>query len=468
MTRRMKFILQPVLSGCCMLMYMCTINAQVLPSPLSLRTTVSLALQHYPSVEARQADVDAADALVTEAKNAWLPSVKFNEQIDAGTDNSLTSAYFPLGIVPSASGGRRAENNGRLSAGNMGTLFGQWEIYNFGGYAAHTNEAQASLQVSKNGLQVERYRIQSAVIQHYFNLLSAQLLTTVQLQNIRRTDTIRQAILAYVNSGLRASVDSSVAEAELSKARLTYLDLVNTLRQTKNQLSVLTGIDTSAIMADPSVNALLVPLLSGQPGDTLPAQHPILNYYNSIYLDNLAKQQVIKKNNLPKVHLLAAGWMRGSSISPADVYDKNILSGLGYSRFNYLAGISFTYDLFEIRRTKYRLNEQKYVSEAARADLKEQQTLISSSLSEADINIRTALQKLKEIPVQQGAAQAAFRQKFAMYNSGLTNIVDLTNALYLLNRAETDTILATGAAWKAILQRAYASNTVDQLLSTLK
>ena len=468
MKRRMYIMLRPVLSGCCMLLFFLTLYAQP-KEPVRLQTIVALAVKNYPSIQARQADVDAAAAFVTETKNAWLPSVKLNEQIDAGSDNSLTSAYFPMGIVPSASGGRRPDNVSQVAVGNIGTVFGQWEVYNFGGYAARTQEALAALQAGKAGLGVEQYRIQSAALQYYLDLLKYQSLAAVQMLNIQRTDTIKRAIQAYINSGLRAGVDSSVAEAELSKARLTYLDLLNGLHQVKNQLSALTGLDTAAIIADSSINAVLRPLLSGRMVAGTPAAlHPVLNYFNAVYQDQLAKQDVIRKSNLPKIHLLAAGWMRGSSISPDDVYNKNLLSGLSYSRFNYLSGISVTYDLFDLKRTRYRLNEQKYLSQAAYQNFNEQKILLNSSLNEAGINLQTAAGKLKEIPIQQASARAAYEQKLAMYNAGLTNIVDLTNALYLLNRAETDAILATDAAWKALVQQAYASNTINQLLSTLK
>lgn len=444
-------------------------NAQSLTKPLSLSNAVSLALGRYPSIKAGRADVDAANAVLRETQHAWLPSVKLNEQVDAGTDNSLNSAYFPMGIVPSASGGRRQANNSQASLGNLATVFGQWEVYNFGGYAARTNEAKAALHVNEAGLHVEEYRIQSAVIQNYLDLIRYESLIAVQLQNIQRTDTIRNAIKAYVNSGLKAGVDSSVAEAELSKARLNYLELNNSLSQVKNQLSVLTGLDSAVIKGDTAVNASVNEVLLHQlPVDPEKIQHPVLDYYHAIYEDNIARQNIIRKSYLPKINVMAAGWMRGSSISPEDVYDKNVLNGLSYTRYNYLAGLSITYDLFDVRRARYKLDEQQFLSQAALANFQEQTEQINSSVTEANINIRTAINRLREIPIQQNAANGTYQQKLALYNAGLTNIVDLTNALYLLNRAETDAILATDSAWKALFQKAYATNTLNQLLSIFK
>src|ERR1043165_5655596 len=77
-------------------------NAQ---QPLSLSHAVDLALVHYPSIQSRQALVSAGKAVVEDTRHAWLPALRLHEQLDAGTDNSLNSAYFPMGIIPSASGG---------------------------------------------------------------------------------------------------------------------------------------------------------------------------------------------------------------------------------------------------------------------------------------------------------------------------------------------------------------------------
>ncbi|RTZ45898.1 hypothetical protein EJ377_14295 [Chryseobacterium arthrosphaerae] len=57
-----------------------------------------------------------------------------------------------------------------------------------------------------------------------------------------------------------------------------------------------------------------------------------------------------------------------------------------------------------------------------------------ASLSESQY--KNALAKVKESRIQMQAANDAFRQQKALYENGLTTIVDFTQALYLLNRAE--------------------------------
>ncbi len=55
------------------------------------------------------------------------------------------------------------------------------------------------------------------------------------------------------------------------------------------------------------------------------------------------------------------------------------------------------------------------------------------------------------------AASAAYLQKSVLYKNGLSNIIDVTQALYALNRAETDRDIAFANVWQALLFKAAAS-----------
>ncbi|HEX4851298.1 MAG TPA: TolC family protein, partial [Puia sp.] len=55
------------------------------------------------------------------------------------------------------------------------------------------------------------------------------------------------------------------------------------------------------------------------------------------------------------------------------------------------------------------------------------------------------------------AASDAYSQKTVMYQNGLTTIVDVTQALFTLNRAETDRDIAYSNVWQALLLKAAAT-----------
>lgn len=457
--------------------------AQATNTPLSLNKAIGLALQNYPSIRTHQAQLLSGKAGLIETKDHRLPSLNLFEQVDAGTSNNLGSAYFSGGIVPSLSGvSARPENSGTVSSGNIGVAYLQWQVSNFGGYKAEIQEASSRIKVDSMDLQKEQFYISSMVLQSYIDLIKNDYLTRVQLENLQRADTIRRVIKNYVVSGLRPGVDSSLADAAYSKAKLDYLDVVNFFRQSKVQLALLTGLDTAAIEPDLRNDDLLFKSFGFLPfrdssqaftgasqsyNDSLQATHPFLNYFHSIYENGQAQEKLIRKAYLPKVYVLGAYWMKGSSINANGSIDKDLSSGLGYTRYNYLAGFGITYDLFNLRREKDRLNVQRFQTEAALHRFDEQKLVLTNAALQASVSLNTALNKFYEIPVQLNAAMNAYKQTQAQYNAGLANIIDLTNAFYVLNRAQTDFVNIKDGVWKAIVQKAYAGNGIYQLLSTL-
>jgi hypothetical protein len=55
-----------------------------------------------------------------------------------------------------------------------------------------------------------------------------------------------------------------------------------------------------------------------------------------------------------------------------------------------------------------------------------------------------------------------------LYKGGLSNIIDVTNALYVLNRAETDLVQTRHAAWQSLFMEAFATNSIQQLVQQLE
>ena len=75
----------------------------------------------------------------------------------------------------------------------------------------------------------------------------------------------------------------------------------------------------------------------------------------------------------------------------------------------------------------------------------------------AETRIQNALKNYREAPVGLKAASDAYLQKSVLYKNGLTTIVDVTQALYALNRAETDSYIAYNNVWQALLLKSASS-----------
>jgi len=289
----------------------------------------------------------------------------------------------------------------------------------------------------------------------------------IQYRNITRTQQILTSIMSLAKSGVRAGVDTSIAEAELSKARLNYIEVGNQLKQVQLQLSAVSGFPYQSIVPDTTVEMTLIdqPTAYLFPADT--TNHPLINYYRSVYQNNLQREDLVKKQYNPKISLEAAAWDRGSSIDGAGQYN-SLSTGYGFQRGNYLVGIGISYNLFDLRRKQLKLRTQKASTDYSLKKLQEQQQLLDIRASQADVEMETAINRLKEIPKQLKAANDGYRQNLSLYKNGLSDIITLDASLNILYRAETDYMQAKYDYSNALFQKAITENQVNTILNLLK
>lgn len=437
-------------------------------TPVNLNNLLNQVNNYAPSLMADSASVLLKQAQATETCNNWLPNLKLNYQADVGTNNNTAGPYFSFGVVPSNSRGVRTESNTSTVLTNLGIAALDWEVYNFGAYGAQNKVAGSDIAVEQNRYVQSKYQLQAYVIGNYLQLLRLQDYLTIQSRNIQRSQEISRSIWSLAKNGLRPGVDTSIAQAELSKARLNYIELNNQFKQVQLQLSAVSGLPYQSIVPDTlSENHLLnkATSLTLLTADT--ANHPLINYYKSAVQSSLAKEDLVKKQYNPKVLFEAAAWGRGASVDANDHFN-SLASGWGFDRNNYLVGVGISYNLFDLRRKQLKLNTQKIATDYAEKKLAEQRSLLAARVNEADVELSTARQRLQEIPNQLNAANRGYRQKLSLYKSGLTDIIELNAALNMLYRAETDYAQAKYAYASALFQKAVTSNQVDTVLNLLK
>lgn len=444
-----------------------TTYAQQSTGPVTLKQ-----LLNYVNVKAPQLLTDSAAILIRQAqaaevRNNWLPNLKLNYQADVGTSNNVIGPYFGFGIVPSSSSGVHGTNITTAASANLGIASLDWEVYNFGAYAAANKVANADVSVEQNNFAQSKYQLQAFTIGNYLQLLRLNDFLTIQARDIQRNQEIRRSIESLAKSGVRAGVDTSIAEAALSKSRLTYIEIADQLKQVQLQLSAVSGYPYQSITPDTSTEAVLINQPVALPYALDTANHPVINYYRSVYQNSLQREELVKKQYNPKISLEAAAWDRGSSINAADNYG-SLGSGFGFDRDNYLVGIGISYNLFDLRRRHLKLNTQEAGTNYALKKLQEQQQLLAASANQAEVELATARQRLTEIPNQLRAANDGYRQKLSLYRSGLTDIIELNAALNILYTAETDYAQAKYAYANALFQKAITGNQLNQILNLLK
>ncbi|PZR29950.1 MAG: TolC family protein [Citrobacter freundii] len=437
---------------------------------INLKDLLGAVSANAPSLQTDSAAIRIRQLQEAATRGNRLPNARLSYQVDAGTNNNLPGGYFTYGIVPSNSR-VRVEGNSSTVLGDLGIASFDWEFYNFGKYEAEQHAAHAELELEQSRFARSKYDLQAYTINYYLQLLRLNNLLSIQSLNIERNSEIRKSIQSLAKSGIIAGVDTSIAEAELSKSRLNYLELSNQFRQVQLLLSAMSRLDADKIRPDTNFTAELLSYYTASAQNLSDAEdtasHPTILYYKSAYSNSLAKEELIRKSYNPKLSLQGAVWGRGSSVSAADEF-RALSKGIGFERGNYLVGVGVTYNIFDLKRKKLQLNVQKAATDLSAKQLSEQQQLLSLSIRQIDTELEISRQRLQEIPHQLEAAQAAYRQKLSLYKNGLTNIVDLNAAVSILYRAETDYTNANYNYCKALLQKAVNENGIDALLNSLK
>ena len=434
---------------------------------IGLKLAVDSALHYYPELKSKQYQVASANASVTDAEDQELPSFKISDQVDLGTDNGVPGSYFSMGIIPSTSGGIRPGLNTASFSGNIGVAYLEHELYNFGLNGARVRSANSLVNFSKADYEESSYLLQFHISRLYFELLRFRLLVNIQQRNIDRYRVLYNYIKAYTSSGIRPSVDSSIAKAEVSEATIQSIQTAETFNKLKKEFIYYTGITTNDFEIDTTIyylpEARIDQLKENISSDSVSNTNPVMAYYNNRWEFSLSQENLIEKSYLPKLYLVGSAWARGSSITPKDAFG-NLSTGLDYGRYNYMVGLALTYNIIDLVHQSDKAAIQHYQSESMREDALQQHSLLENQLRQADIAIAAAIARAREIPLQLKAAQDAFAQKSAQYNAGLANITELTEASYLLFKSETDEVEASSDLLNTLLQKSVTNNTLSTFL----
>lgn len=434
---------------------------------LTLYDAVAGTLEHYPAIKQGQMQVKAGKAHLQTVKDYSLPSLILHDQVDVGSANSMVGSYFPLGIIPSTSGAITNANRSTTATGNVAASVMQWDLYNFGYINAQKQEARAAVATSEARLNGTEYLLTEQVVALYIDFVRKYQLLKVQEQNINRAATLLGSIRAHVLSGLRPGVDSSVAHAEYASARISYLQTRAGYMGDKSKLAWYTGRDTADVQPDTTMLSKLdyASQLSGP--DSVSEAQPILQTYQQEYEQQLAANRTYTKRNAPKISLLGAAWMRGSSINNTNVYS-DAATGLAYSRYNYMFGAAATYNIMDLKQHRDRVVEGQYLADAKQAALQTAKESLENDLQQANIAFQAAMDKQKELPALLTSARQAYAQQQILFNAGLNTIVDVTNSLYALDKAETEQVIAQGELLQAWYTRAAMHNEIQTFLEHFK
>jgi outer membrane protein len=429
---------------------------------LTIKEAEQIALSNYASIKAKASQLNASKAFLKETKLEYLPDVNLSAQQDYGTINGQNGPLYGYrGLSVASSGPALPNQNWNAAFGALYLANVNWDFFAFGRAKEKVKVQKTLVSLDENDLAQEQFEHQVRVATSYLNLLAAQQLAKAAQDNLDRSLDLQKVVVARVKNGLNPGVDSSLANAEVSNARISLTNAQQTIQDQSNQLSNFLGIPPQNFLLD-SVFVTKTPKNTDQQPTVSPDEHPLLKYYRNRIGVSDEQAKYLKTFSYPTLSLFGVYQGRGSGFGSAypidqSAYSSSYGSGVDPTKYNYLFGVGFVWNITNPFRVHYQVKSQKFTSE----QFQNEYNLVGEQLHDqqilAETRIYNALKNYREVPVEVGAANDAYIQKYTLYKNGLANIVDFTQALFTLNRAEVDRAIAYNNVWQAVLFKAAAT-----------
>jgi len=426
----------------------------------SLKDALAEGIKNYGIIKAKTNYAKASKISVEQVKRENLPNFTISAQHDFGTVNGQFGPLFGfngLGVASSGPPFAQQNNNAAFGASYVGNI--NWDFFAFGNAKEKVKVAEAIAAKDSKDLDQELFQHKIKIAAAYLNLIAAQQLKRSYEKNLNRADTFRRIAIAKVLSGIIPGVDSSQANAEYSSAKIGLTKSIDQEAELSNQLFQLLGIAPQVYILD-SFFINRIPKISA---DSVAIQkHPLLQFYQSRIKANEAQSRFIKTSSYPVFTAVGVLQGRGSGFNsdylfnPLD-FTKNYWTGISPTRTNYLLGVGVSWNVTQPYRIAQQLKSQNLISRGLQEEYELVNQQINAQLQLSDVKIINALRIYNETPMQIKASTDAYIQKSVLYKNGLTNLVDLTQTLYVLVRAETDRDIANNNVWQALLLKAASS-----------
>jgi len=439
---------------------------------LTIKDAEQIALANYGTIKSKTNQLNASKAYLNETKAEQLPNLSVSAQQDYGTVNSQFGPLYGFnGLGVASSGPLSGKQNWNAAFGSLYLSNVSWDFFAFGRAVEKVKVQRSTVALNETDLVQEQFQHEVRVASTYLNLLAAQQLSKAQQDNLDRAIDLQKVVVARVKNGLNAGVDSSQANAEVSNARIALTNARETEAEQSNQLAQYLGIASQEFLLD-STFVTKAPANADASPQLKSDEHPLLRFYQNRIKVSDEQARYLSTFFYPTFTTFGvfqgrgSGFNSGYGTNPGD-FSSSYGAGVAPTRYNYLLGVGVTWNLTNPLRVRYQVRSQKFTS----AQYKDDYDLVSKQLTDqqalAETRISNALKNFREVPEEVRAATDAYHQKFALYKNGLANIVDFTQALYVLNRAEIDNYIAKNNVWQALLYKAAATGDFGIFINNL-
>ncbi|TDX09729.1 TolC family protein [Flavobacterium sp. S87F.05.LMB.W.Kidney.N] len=437
---------------------------------LSLKEAVKTGLENYGSIRAKTNYTNASKETLKQSRRDYLPNLNLSAQQDYGTVNGQNGPLYGFGGLGVASSGLPLpEQNWNSAFGALYLVNMNWDFFTFGKMKEKINLSKIDVQAKEKDLEQEKFQQEIKISAAYLNLLASQRLLISQQKNLDRAEIFKKTAVARVKNGLLAGVDSTLATAEVSKAKIALNLARNFVKEQNNKLVDLMGVAPQDFVTDTLfVTQIPKELIKGNAAND--SLHPLLQFYKTRIDYSNQQVKLFKRFYYPTMSAFGVLQTRASGFENSYATDQNAFSrnywdGVNPDRTNYLIGVGITWNLTTPFRSSKQVSAQKFVSQALQEEYNQADRDLKSQLNFAEDKIKITLENYAEAPIQVDAAKRAYLQKSTLYKNGLTDLTDLTQTMYVLNRAEIDRDIVNNNVWQSFLLKVAATGNFDLFIN---
>jgi len=439
---------------------------------LRLEEAMQRSVANYDKIKAKKAIVSASEQNTLFQKQQYLPDVTLAAQQSYGTINVQHGPMYAYGGLASAATSMPlAEQNWNAAFGSLYFANVNWNLFTFGRIKSQVRLGEKKEKTATAALDQEIFQHQVKVSATYLNLVASQRLKFIQEKNLERARVFFEMTDSRAKSGLIPEVDAALAKAEVSNAKSLQIKSYDKELDYSKQLAVLLGEEFQHYKLD-SLYSTAIPLQKEHVLTEDLSRHPFLQWQQSQVDESRQMESAIKANKWPSLSVFGVLQGRDSGFDwnytqNNTAFTTSYFKGTGIDRSNYLVGLSLNWNITNLFRFTTKTKEQEFLTQSLKLDYELFKKELDAQSRLADAQLRNAFANFEETKVQLSAAGLAYKQHTALYENGLTTLVDYTQALYSLNRAEIDYEIAQNNVWQAMLLLASAQGDLAILFQKL-
>lgn len=377
---------------------------------VTLEEAVLASLENSPTLQAAASRVDAAQAMLRQAKSYYYPSIGLSAKYGI-TDNAPQAFMMELNQRKLNMQDPSFDPNNPDATDNLrGSIGAQWRIFDRQRDAGK-HMAQFGTEARQEALSAARNQLVYEVTRGFYGVLQAKAFEAVQAESVESIEESHRIAQERYDAGSAVKTDVLNLETQLAQARENLIKARNGKQLAIAALNAAIGEDRVTAENIESPEAAM---------DAPPTEEPDPKAFeNRPELRAAVLMRQIKEQNLKKAK---GGYTPTVSAFASYDADSDVSSGFEES---YMAGVAAEINIFDGFRTRAAVASAQAELEEARADEAKARLNLKLDLTQATLGMREAWERLEVTQKSLETAQEAQRIVREQYELGAADIAIL-------------------------------------------